>query len=93
MQSPFTPGLALEQARAIACRAAARSIPRKWNNAPLTACELVGLEGARFCRVRDTVTGRTSVHAVSPRVFEALKWARGRVTVFVQDGKVVGFVI
>jgi hypothetical protein len=93
MHRPFTPEIALSQARTIACRAAARSNGAAWKNSPLSAGVLVRVEGERFCRVRDTSTGQTSLFAVSPRVFDALKRARGTVTVFVQDEKIVGFVI
>jgi hypothetical protein len=93
MYKPFTAEIALEQARSIVSRKAARAAGQAWHNTPLTASVLVGVEGDCLCRVRDTLTGRTSVYAVSPRVFDALKRARGRVTVFVQDEKIVGFVI
>ncbi|MGP6156872.1 MAG: hypothetical protein ACLPYS_05055 [Vulcanimicrobiaceae bacterium] len=74
-------------------RAAIRAENQPQQPAPLTERVLVAIEGDCCCRVRNTLTGRNAVYAVSPRVFDALKHARGRVTVFVQDEKIVGFVI
>ncbi|MFY9780409.1 MAG: hypothetical protein WAJ85_07865 [Candidatus Baltobacteraceae bacterium] len=93
MYRPFTPDLAVEQARSIVYRAAAKASVPSRNDAPLTAGELVGTKGNCLCCVRDPLSGRTAVYAVSLRAFNALKLARGRVTVFIQDDVIVGFVM
>jgi hypothetical protein len=101
MHDPYASETALEQARSIV-RKSARAQDRRtgarpalniWRNAPLTASVLLGTERQGLCRVRDTLTGQISLYPVSPRAFDALKGARGLVTVFVQDEKIVGFVI
>jgi hypothetical protein len=93
MRRPFTAGAVLDEAHSIVSSAAARAQVESRRTTLPAASVLVGIEGNCSCRVRDTFTGRTNVYPVSPRVFEALKRARGRVTVFVQDEKIVGFVI
>ena len=93
MRKRFSANVALEEARTIVAGAAGRPSVRPAAEMPLTSGILVAIEGDCSCRVRNTLTGRTAVYAVSPRVFDALKRARGRVMVFVADEKIIGFVI